>query len=261
MRAAREGSFIFQTKHDKLIGINLGADYCSEHEWGIDGIKRDLGITKVGFGLENRQATKEPAFLLWFEKTIGEKKHAKKYVGFAMYRFYEGVEKWSPRDGMYGQSEFYAGWAKDGFYVMADASNTKAIENLKEINDALKAKNACVWLGGGGVFQNAGLCIGIVDKMPKEIFEGWAKADYDHFELTEKFNDTGIEKLLRAAGKEWFALSPSMHGKELKVWLNPRHQNVNNFGWFTIAELKLWAQDKGPIPMTDAQKREHGRRY
>ena len=65
---------------------------------------------------------------------------------------------------------------------------------------------------------------------------------------------------MRDAGKEWFAIIPSMNGNQLKVWLNPRHQNEDNNGWFTIDELKQWAQGKGPVPMTDAQKRERNRR-
>jgi hypothetical protein len=30
----------------KFYGISLGYDYCAEHEWGIDGIRRKLGIDK-----------------------------------------------------------------------------------------------------------------------------------------------------------------------------------------------------------------------
>ena len=29
----------------EFVGVNLGADYCSEHEWGIGKIKQAFGIS------------------------------------------------------------------------------------------------------------------------------------------------------------------------------------------------------------------------
>lgn len=255
MRASRDGSFIFQTKHDKLIGINLGADYVAEHEWGIEDINRMLGIDKEsGVGLDRRKVTKDTPFLFWFEKTIAKKK----YVGFAMYRFYEGVEEWSPRDGFYSTKDFHAGWSKDGFYCLTEADYKKSADYLKEIHDALKNKNACVWLGGGGVFQNSGLCIGIVDKMPQEIFKGWADSDNDQIALKAEFDATGIEKILRDAGKDWFYLGPKRNSEgKMIIWLNPREQDIHDSGYFTVKELKQWAHNTGPVMMSEADKKAY----
>ena len=48
-------------KTEEIIGVNLGWDFCSEHEWGIDKIIRHLGIPTSeepeNFGLKGRTST------------------------------------------------------------------------------------------------------------------------------------------------------------------------------------------------------------
>ena len=57
---------------------------------------------------------------------------------------------------------------------------------------------------------------------------------------------------MEKAGKKYFALSPRWkddNKKEVIFWLNPYHQDIDNFGWFTVEDLKDWAKGKGKIPM------------
>lgn len=247
MRNSYNGKFIFG--NDGLIGINLGADYCSEHEWGIRDIGYYLGINpEAEFGLARRK-TNQVKNLSWYENN--------KIAGLMLYPFYSEEDRmnWKPRDGFsYSDKEksFYAGWSGTGLRILADKptkkiKSEKTIERIKLIYDALNSINAVVWLGGGGVFENAGLCIGIVDKMPQDIFDSWAKVDKERFDVKVAFEKTGIEKLLADAGKRYIALSPSMHNGKLKAWLNPREQDKYEYGLFTIGELKLWAKDQGRV--------------
>ena len=61
---------------------------------------------------------------------------------------------------------------------------------------------------------------------------------------------TGVEQLLRKAGKQWFALGrPTVIRGELRVWLNPMERHRHNAGWFTPDELRQWAEDRGPVMM------------
>ena len=39
-------------------GISLGWDFCAEHEWGIKGLKRILGINSDNLGIKGRTITK-----------------------------------------------------------------------------------------------------------------------------------------------------------------------------------------------------------
>jgi hypothetical protein len=42
-------------------------------------------------------------------------------------------------------------------------------------------------------------------------------------------------------------------------WLNPREQDIHNYGWFTVEELKQWAENKGPVMMTKKQREQRHR--
>lgn len=202
MRNSYHGKFIFGD--DGLIGVCLGSDYCSEHEWGIKDIQRLLGVnSEADFGLPRRK-TNQIKHLNWFEND--------KVVGFTLYDFHseEGNLNWKPRNGFYYSDDnksFYAGWSGSGFWILTDKptkkiKSEKTVERIKNIYDALNSINAVVWLGGGGVFENAGLCIGIVDKMPKSIFDNWAAIDKQQYEVKVEFEKTGIEKILFDAKKD-----------------------------------------------------------
>lgn len=69
---------------------------------------------------------------------------------------------------------------------------------------------------------------------------------------TDSAKKTKIKKILDRAGKKYFALSPRWkdeNKKEVIFWLNPYYQDIDNFGWFTVDDLKDWAKGKGKIPM------------
>ncbi len=242
MRKGMNASFIHTSD---FIGVNLGADYVAEHEWGIEDLKPNLGINKnADFGLPRRKVN-EVKNLHWYETS--------EYIGIVCYHFYgDDLKSWKPRE-IYSLSDkaksFYSGWARNGFYLLTKNTkgNEKVIQKIKTIFEALNNKNACVWLGGGGVFENAGLCIGIVDKMSKDIIQNWYDGDKIVSDAKLAMEKSGIEKILRDAGKRWFALSPSLNGNKLKIWLNPYGQDKYESGWFTVDELKLWAKDSGPV--------------
>jgi len=63
-------------------------------------------------------------------------------------------------------------------------------------------------------------------------------------------NKNGIEK--RKITK--IPVPFSEYSRELRFlsfyWLNPMEQKIHNYGWFTVEDLLLWAENKGPIPKT-----------
>ena len=83
------------------------------------------------------------------------------------------------------------------------------------------------------------------------------EAHLDHIALQKASDEIGIHDKLRKAGKEFFALSPrwakdvrtSKTAYPVVYWLNPMHQNIYNYGYFTVEELEQWIDDCGPIPM------------
>ena len=76
---------------------------------------------------------------------------------------------------------------------------------------------------------------------------------------------TGIEEVLKAAGKKWYALSPGWRDKRkqhVDFFLNPCEQERYDFGWFTVEELRQWARDEGPVlldkTLRDFQRTQEG---
>lgn len=71
--------------------------------------------------------------------------------------------------------------------------------------------------------------------------------------LKEVVDKTNIYSILENAGKKYFALSVKWKDEkreDIIFWLNPMEQDKYNYGWFTINDLKDWAQNKGKIIMT-----------
>ncbi|WP_156883591.1 hypothetical protein [Salipiger mucosus] len=73
--------------------------------------------------------------------------------------------------------------------------------------------------------------------------------------LLKAARKTGIEKKVRAAGLDFFALSPrwakdcstSKTKHDVAFWLNPREQNIHNYGIFTVEDLEAWTKGKGRV--------------
>lgn len=134
-----------------------------------------------------------------------------------------------------------------------------------------------MWLGGGGIFENAGLCLAIIDRVASASKKQMADADNDKKKLLEAAEKTGIRKRIEKAREDYrkmaevetgrrcydpkfdyFALTPKWKFPSDKTkykvvfWLNPTHQDKVNYGWFTVEELDLWLENKGPIPKCTA---------
>jgi hypothetical protein len=240
----------------KVVGVNLSADFCAEHEWGIKRLKEDFGIpTDIGvYGMRRRQITRVPKTLSWVKYT----REGQRVEGFMFASFiYGDINNMAAENREltiykpFRSNEtpaIAAAWSENGFAVV---SNDQAqIAQLKEIFDEFSKLNIAIMLSGrNNPFENSGLVIAIADRIPLVHVKEWAVADEDNHKTQKEFAETGIEKLLSNAGKRYFALSPRRQKDgSLRYWLNPQDQQDNNFGWFTLEDLKLWTVGKGPIP-------------
>jgi hypothetical protein len=244
MRSGRDQE-ILETE-GKLIGVNLGADYCAEHEWGIKGIKSRLGIDDSKQGLSKRIISSTHKDLTWLENVSFDKKSKSKWSGIWLGSIYNN-EPYFDRGASFAKA-IYSQWDESGFCVLSNDATTLA--KLKTIYQAFETKDIAIWLGGGGVFQNAGLCIAIASHLPKDVTDKWLTTDVDNEQIKKEFAATGIEEKLKKAGKGYFALSPRRDKDgSLMYWLNPMEQKQNNCGWFKLNELEAWAKNEGPIPM------------
>jgi hypothetical protein len=241
MRRGMDNGFLELS--DKYVGINLGADYCSEHEWGIKGIKQTLGIPDPGIihGIKGRTVTIFPQDKMFYDSR-------KTHTCLTMERNHHRLLGWENYELDQNPKELATAWDENTFGIVV--SNTYK-DKLLLLKEAFEKKDVAIWLGGGGVFQNAGLVVAIASLLPDEIDKTWTQMDLDRLKLKKAFNDSGIERILDAAGKKYFALSPRWANEEkteLTFWLNPYDQRNNNFGWFNIKDLIEWSINTGPIP-------------
>lgn len=252
-----------------IIAVNLGADFCAEHEWGIDGIKRRFGITpqKSGIlntiigsekvGIDLRTVTQTTEDLVQFNTTVetwtDRKKGSKQMYGIGMlspYRTGSDPQKefdhYVKRSHFDPQKEEVLGfWAESRFMFMSESER-----DINEIAEAFKNKDIAIWVGASGPFKNGGLIIAIVSRLPEDFKKEMTDADLDRIELKKASESTGIHEILQKAGREYYALSPRWKDeskKEVIFWLNPQSQNKYKSGWYDVATLKQWAKGEGPI--------------
>ena len=268
MRRAYNSS-VWRDDQLNIIAINLGADYCAEHEWGIDGIKRRFGITpqKSGIlsqligsdkiGIDARTITQSPDSLVQFdtkvETYIDRKKGSKHLFGLGTLSEYRTSSDPQKEFDHYVKSSHFdpqreealGFWAESRFMFL-----TESQRDVNEIAEAFKQKDVAIWVGASGPFKNGGLILAIVSRLPEEFKKEMLEADQDRIELKKAAESTGIHSILKEAKCEYYALSPRWKDeskKEIMFWLNPQEQRKHNSGWYDVATLKQWAKGEGPI--------------
>lgn len=233
----------------KLIGVSLGADFTAEHEWGIDDIKGYFDIPSTGFGMERRQIKTCHNNLLFLQ----DKKND--YLFFNRFWFSEKDLK-DILDGVgrevlpiQEKSGLGSAWDGGSFGIAFGPENKQYVPDLVE---AFKSLDMMIgFTGNSGPFGNPGLFLGIVSRLPEEWVQDMYDADKDLFDRNDHPEHKRITSVLKEAKKRFYALSPSWADDDktvLKWWLNPSDQQNNNYGWYGVNELELWAKDQGPIP-------------
>lgn len=234
----------------EAIGVDLSSDFTAEHEWGIQPIEMALGIPldntiEENFGIKGRTVTIFNEGMFFFEQKETHTCLLFDDSGYAKNWKWRMDYELNPEP-----KEMSAAWSERDFGIVM--VNSFAHNILADLYGAFQKKDVAIMLGGSQGFQNPGLMIMIASKVPKEVDEKLRKGDGSYFRLQKAVEKTNIRQILKDAGKEYFALSPSWKGegeKEITYWLNPEHQQDNNYGWFALQDLLDWAQDKGPIPM------------
>jgi hypothetical protein len=238
-KGIHNSGFITRKKGRIFVGINLGSDFCAEHEWGFDITKRAFGIAppETSFGIDRRKVRRLPEEFVWLATP--------KYQGFWLKSWSEDKE---PRDVSFSGATLWTGWSDGSFGAFSTDPDEQA--SLQSIYQAINGLDAALFLGGrSGLFDNPGFIIAMPSRMATEELQAMAKADREQYELKRDAERTGIEKRLRDAGRRFFALSPRRkEDGSIVFWLNPFEQHLNNFGWYTVAELDAWIRGEGPIP-------------
>lgn len=168
-----------------------------------------------------------------------------------------------------------AAWGSDGFCIRAFGDAER--EMVRKLYAAALNGNLLIsQAGSSNPFDGAGLCLTILDMIPQSVHDTIAEQEANQERLKKAVAETGIEKTLKDAGLSWYALSPEWSnffktigrkdpatGQRIRIqpttkhpvmfFLNPRKQDLYNYGWFTVEDLEAWAQNEGPVIKTTTQ--------
>lgn len=258
MRKASQ-NYGFIVIDNKFVGISLGYDFCAEHEWGIEELKKICGIpdaTKKNMGVTNRTITKCP--LLAFQETEHEnKKFAILYSG-SLWNNQEDLEKYIPRDldNYMDDLIWNEKWTKEhptrenkdnittawdgssfGIAVMGETE----INYLKEIYNALQSKNITIAVFNyrqNNPFAGEALSLLITDRIPQEYIDNMYKADKEYFDRLDYEEKIGMVKVIKKYGNKngyggdkyfcactprWIDYENSENREEIKKRMNTKY--------------------------------------
>lgn len=251
MRECSHGTKLLKSE-DKIVGISLGHDICSEHEVGIAGIKKTFGI-----GLTKTIGIRKNSIVR------GQVHKSDLIKGEKLYRVYSSVRvstlhptklKRITSHPMGEEVSIIAAWDENDFFFAIENVHPEVKEFLTLFEDALDNKDVVV--ASVPDLETSGLSFIIFSLLPYEIVgKGISKAKKEQ-DAQRLFDASKAVKLLlknkEAFDKEhkdstdnpfrYFALSPRLdEDGKLIMWLNPYHQQHLSSGWFSEEDIQEWA--------------------
>lgn len=142
-------------------------------------------------------------------------------------------------------------WDDQQFIVICDKRDSESYQKIKTLINLIE-QGKCFLTGAIKITSEDFMKQGdLMEDMQENALRSIACNMFD------KAWGHKVKQELKKAGKDWFALSPNTLDEEgmesrstkypLIYWLNPYEQKIHNYGWFTVEELELWTEDKGPI--------------
>lgn len=264
-----------------VLGFSLGFDFCAEHEHGTKFIKQALGIAETTHprGVPGRTMTQMPPCLgfvtyTWRSNDRRFKKGmpaallycsddpryatklpttAQELVRFFGVTFYADALK-DPKRYKPEQHDIVSAWSNQGGFAV-HVRGEENVRRLTELRAAFERHDVSVADAAVMGFRRKAPSLIINSRLPSEVVSQVLADDEAHLRLHEAVSQSGIEQELQAAGKRWYALSPRWsqeEGSELHFYLSPQDQRRYDSGWYTLAELREWAQEQGPIVQSRA---------
>lgn len=215
----------------KFIGIALGYDYCAEHEWGIEEIRRICEIpisSKKNMGIKSRTITKVPPLVFKEEVVKRDTKRIKKnsyailytgstwrtpeqqheYTPHAFENYKESLNwnaEWNAKhpDTRGDKDNIITAWSGSGFGIAV--MGEKEVEWLKELKTAIEEKKltiAVANLRAKNPFAGSSLCLMITDRIPRETIDVMYRADKVYFDRQDYEEKIGMKKIIEKYGNK-----------------------------------------------------------
>lgn len=288
MRRAGSESGWHLTKTGDTLGFSLHGDTCTEHEVGVGPLKSALGVPDhFENGLTDRVNTRlPPAFRFETYTTADGKPAAKLLVGSPRYHrvmaedvdFIGYMSKELDFRPPYisrlddpkvasARADFSAAWDEDGCIVhVRGLGNVHRLQSMARSFEANDVAFGSKLVGKNPAQRIGGLTFVRASKVDPDLLAETLREDQAEVRLRAAA-DLVLPQLkadLRAAGKNWFAISPRWKNRDqesegLMFWLNPYEQRDHNSGSYTEDELRAWGNNAGPV-MKDKPLEEEARR-
>lgn len=265
---------ILKNNTGQFMGICLGADFTSEHEWGIKGIAQMFGFANTiddmsVFGPKRTTITHVPENLHFFVQGVRPKRS---YLIAASYFSKESFEvSKSTRFELDPPKGSNLGTAWDGRSFGICTTGKENHKLLAELYEAFQNKDIVFLFSGkmDNPFARAGLCVVIKSRLDPEIIEDMEKEDAAEFKLQSAANETGIREYLDKLNNQnrgssspfsYYSLTPRWLPDDEKMetvypvifWFKPKSKNANS-GYFTVEEIIAWTEGSGPIVKTEEE--------
>jgi hypothetical protein len=278
MRRGIHGVGISYLDDGRLLGMNLGADFTAEHEFGIKNIIRDYAIDNRYDGIDKRIIRRAPLNQILVGKLSNKFSKIKEgiskprwglisFMGNYTKSMYPKITERLINDyelnpNYHGDSGLTGSWDSQSFGIVMNNE-----DHINSIYDAIKSKDICIGLFDSSPknpFSNSGLGIIIASRIPKQLADSWLKSDLNERALIKASEKTRIKKKLEKADLKFYALTPGWltelcNKRDSKYnvvyWLNPVDQHKHNCGWFTVEELLEWTKDKGPVIKSENKRK------
>ena len=273
MKRSWNANVIYNDDH-KLVKIELDATYATEHELGIDPMKKRFGVgslhmdytlnNKLGvfsflsnplrdelkrlrampLGIENRTITKCPDMsvnLDGIRVRLNGKYH--KFYAISTHRDSSGEVQYKSYIERGDETKDAVGyWSESDFLIYSSNINL-----IKELASAFERNDIAFLMGDSDFFNSRCLSIVIASRLDKEILDDFISIDKIILDMHTRVVDSDIYRKLYKAKKHFIVLKPAIISWELKFFLNPEEQHKYNYGWFTVSELEQWINETGVI--------------
>jgi hypothetical protein len=252
MRDACNDTGFIQDKKGKVTGINLGFDFCAEHEWGISKLRRAFGVG-VGHevGIDTNLITQAPKELRLIEKDGA--------VCLIYSHFYDpdrakeisdriAQEQFDRLSDKYRNGNVVAAWDEGSFAVSTNGKGGET-DFLRLLYEEMGKNNVVLGLKASA-FMGNGLMFCLRNSYSKKEEDDILEAHLSQKRLSAYVESTGILERLKTANCRYFACSPKWKDEfesDVIFWLNPMEQEINNFGWMTVQDLDDWIAGKGKV--------------
>jgi hypothetical protein len=268
--ATNEKEWIVDDK-GAVIGLSLGYAFTCEHETGVERLHKVLGLPTMEFPIgtgdrkisvcpdylefvehedkpkDKRRKTSVPAasLILSRRSSYREMTHEEWLKSYHLNFYCNVYDKWHKPE----LDDLMCSWGDGNFGI--NVRGAENVSRLRELYEAFKRCDIALAHPGSNGFLRTGLSFAIASRIPAEAEEAIKARDLANERLQLAARATGAYEMLKEAGLGYYALSPSWDNVEaeqgIAFFINPHQQTKYNHGWFSVEELRLATEGKGPV--------------